>query len=174
MTTKTLPIALALAVLATLPSLAADIYLVRHAEKQSDGTRDPALTETGLHRAENLALLVKSAGIQRVFSTDFRRTRDTATPSATVAGVEMELYDPKALEVFATRLLKLQENALVVGHSNTTTDLVTHLGGEAGSAIVEDWEYDRLYLLQTENAKVTHTILLHLPPATPGKVPADS
>ena len=171
MTTKITPIILALALVATHPALAADIYLVRHAEKELDGSEDPDLTQTGKHRAANLSVMLKSAEIERIFSTDYQRTRDTAAPVAEVAGVEMELYDPDALEALAGQLLDLEKNALVVGHSNTTTDLVTRLGGDAGSAIVEEWEYDRLYLLQTENGNVTRTILLHLPPDTTAPQP---
>ena len=166
MTTKTVALALGLATLLALPALAADIYLVRHAEKQTDTTEDPDLTETGRLRAANLAVLFKSAGIGRVFTTDYKRTRETAAPVARVAGVEMEIYDPKALEALATRLLESRDNALVVGHSNTTPELVGLLGGEAGPPIVEAWEYDRLYLLLTDQGKVTQSILLHLPPST--------
>lgn len=180
MTTKITPIILApifaLALLATHPALAADIYLVRHAEKELDDAQDPDLTEVGTHRAANLSVMLKSAEIERIISSDYQRTRDTAVPVAKAEGVEIELYDPNALEALAGQLLDLEKNVLVVGHSDTTTDLVTYLGGEPGSAINEDWEYDRLYLLQTEDGRVTRTILLHLPPGTtaPQKVPGDS
>jgi len=166
MTTKTVALALGLATLLALPALTADIYLVRHAEKQTDATNDPDLTETGRLRAANLAVMLKSAEITRVFTTDFKRTRETAAPVAEVAGVEIEIYDPKALDSLAARLLESTDNALVVGHSNTTPELVDLLGGEGGPPIVEAWEYDRLYLLQTDTGKVTRTILLHLPPGT--------
>ena len=66
----------------------------------------------------------------------------------------------------AVRLLALEENALVVGHSNTTPELVDLLGGEGGPPIVEEWEYDRLYLLRVANGKVMRTVLLHVPPAS--------
>jgi len=176
MKTKIVSLILAFSALTTIPALAADIYLVRHAEKELDGSKDPDLTETGRKRAENLAAMLRSADIKRIFCTDYLRTRKTAVPMNEIVGTEMELYDPKALEVLAQQLLELEENALVVGHSNTTTDLVTHLGGKAGPPIVEAWEYDRLYLLQTQNGQVTRTILLHLPPATepPPEVPGDS
>jgi broad specificity phosphatase PhoE len=166
MTIKTVAFALGLATLLALPALAADIYLVRHAEKQIDAPEDPNLTETGRLRAANLAVMLKSAGIDRVLTTEFKRTRETAAPVAEVAGVEMEIYDPTGLDALAARLLESKDNALVVGHSNTTPELVDLLGGEGGPPIVEAWEYDRLYLLQTNNGKVTRTILLHLPPGT--------
>ena len=166
-----LPSILLIAVLISWPLGAADIYLVRHAEKELDGSKDPALTELGSKRATDLAVLLKSANIERILSSDFVRTRETAAPTAEMAGLEIETYDPKALEPLAKQLLQLEGNVLVVGHSNTTPELVDLMGGEGGTPIVEEWEYDRVYLVQTEAGRVARTILLHLPPS---QVPADS
>ena len=157
---------LALTLLIPLSLPAADIYLVRHAEKVQDDSEDPDLTQTGRQRAANLAVVLKSAGIEKIYSSDYKRTRETAAPLAEGLGLEVGIYDPKALESFAERLMALEVNALVVGHSNTTPELAELMGGDGGTPIVEDWEYDRLYLLQTENGHVTGTILLHVPPAT--------
>jgi broad specificity phosphatase PhoE len=131
-----------------------------------DDSKDPALTDVGHRRAENLAVVLKSAAVKRVFSSDYKRTRDTAAPLATRLGLEIELYNPKELESLAARLLELEENALVVGHSNTTPDLADFMGGDGFTPIADDWEYDRLYLLQTSKDTVKRTILLHLPPET--------
>lgn len=153
--------------LLSVPALnAADIYLVRHAEKVLDGSHDPALTSTGEQRAANLAVVLRSAGIERILSSDYERTRTTATPLATQLGLEVEIYNPKTLHPLARRLLAFEQNALVVGHSNTTPELAELMGGDGGSPIVEDWEYDRLYLLQTKDGNVIRTILLHVPPQT--------
>lgn len=161
---------LVLALLSSLPAAAADIYLVRHAEKTLDASQDPELTDSGRQRAANLANMLRSTEIRHVFSTDFRRTRDTAAPLAGLLGVEIEIYDPDELEAFAHRLQQLDANALVVGHSNTTPALVELLGGDRGTPIEENWEYDRLYLVRIEDGRAIHTILLHVPPAS---VPRD-
>jgi probable phosphoglycerate mutase len=171
MAKKALSATLIVTLLTVAPALAADLYLVRHAEKETDGSRDPALTLVGSQRAADLALLLKSTKIQRIFSTDFTRTRKTAAPTAEMAGADIEIYDPMALEPFAELLLELETNALVVGHSDTTPDLIELMGGDGGTPIVEAWEYDRVYLVQTAGGRVTRTILLHLPPS---RVPADS
>ena len=163
---KTFVAGVVLLLLTTLPVLAADIYLVRHAEKVKDDSKDPALTDIGEQRAENLAVVLKGAGVERIYSSDYIRTRNTATPLAKVLDLDIELYDPKTLEPFAAQLLELESNALVVGHSNTTPELAELMGGDGGTPIVEEWEYDRLYLLQTESGQVIRTILLHLPPGT--------
>lgn len=157
---------LSLEFLSPFPTLAADLYLVRHAEKVTDGSKDPELTVLGQERAENLAAVLRSTGIQKIFSSDFKRTRDTAAPLAEALGLSIQIYDPGALRPLADQLLKLEDNALVVGHSNTTAELVDLLGGEGGAPIAEAWEYDRLYLVQTEGGRVSRTIRLHLPPAT--------
>ncbi|MEA3274845.1 MAG: phosphoglycerate mutase family protein [Pseudomonadota bacterium] len=158
MTVKGLLFALALVIFTALSATAADIYLVRHAEKVNDGSKDPDLTVLGRERAANLAVVLKSAAIEKIFSSDYMRTLETAGPLAKALDLEIELYDPRDLEPLAAQLLKLEDNALVVGHSNTTPELVDLTGGDGGTPIVEEWEYDRLYLLQTENGQVTRTI----------------
>jgi len=163
---KPLLFAFSLVLLVASSAFSAEIYLVRHAEKVKDDSKDPELTQVGHQRATNLADMLRSAGIKTIYSSDYTRTRDTAAPLAEHLGLELQIYDPKALEPFATALLELQENALVIGHSNTTPELAELMGGDGGTPIVEEWEYARLYLLPTENGKVTRTILLHLPPAT--------
>lgn len=131
------------------------IYLVRHAEKVTDGgamvvddPKDPPLTAAGAARAETLSELLMDAGITQVWSTDYTRTRDTAAPLAKALGLEVSLYDPRDLTGFA-EILKAQsgEMAVVVGHSNTTPTLVEALGGDGGTLIDEAAEYDRLYVV---------------------------
>jgi probable phosphoglycerate mutase len=120
------------------------IFLVRHAEK-TRAASDPVLTEAGEARALLLAELLADEGIQHVHSTDYARTRLTAMPLADRLGIEVELYDPAALPAFAEALRERGGRHLVVGHSNTTTELVSLLGGEAGAPIDHNGENDRLY-----------------------------
>ena len=163
---KNIVLALLLAGLLAVPVAAADIYLVRHSEKVADDSKDPELSGLGRLRAAHLATMLRGADVERILTTDFKRTRDTALPLAEESGLEIEIYDPGELQTLATRLLALDENTLVVGHSNTTSELVDLLGGDGGPPIVEAWEYDRLYLVQTASGAVTQTILLHIPPRT--------
>lgn len=122
------------------------VFLVRHAEKQA-GSEDPALTEAGRQRARDLALLLQDAGINVIYSTDFARTRDTAAPLAEHLGTEVRIYDWDEMSAFASELARGGVRALVVGHSDTTPELVGLLGGEPGAPIDESSEYDRLYTL---------------------------
>ena len=122
-----------------------EIYLVRHAEKQKGD--DPALTEAGKARAETLAELLSDKGLTEIYSTDYKRTRETAAPIAERTRLEVQLYDASDLEAFAEVLKSKQGVLLVVGHSNTTPPLAAALGGDPGTPIDESTEYDRLYVI---------------------------
>ena len=75
----------------------------------------------------------------------------------------MKSYDHSRLPELARELIGLKQNLLVVGHSNTTPELVNLLGGQAGSDIPE-WQYDRIYLLRINDQQAVDTLLLHLQP----------
>lgn len=144
------------------------IFLVRHAERAPEPEDDPSLTAVGTERARELARLLGDAQITRIHSTDTRRTRETAGPLASALGVEVELYDPSDLDAVARDLLASPGRHLVVGHSNTTPELASALGGDGHGPIQEGWEYDRLYVLAPEAGGTIATLLLRFgPPVAP-------
>ena len=122
-------------------------YLVRHAEKTAERP-DPGLTDAGSIRAVMLADELEDVGLTAIWSTDYKRTRDTAAPIAARLGLEVQLYDPADLPGFAAQLkTDPAQVALVVGHSNTTPQLTEALGGDPATPIDEGHEYDRLYVV---------------------------
>lgn len=131
----------------------ARILLVRHAETAGEGS-DPGLSEAGRRRAEGLADRLAEEGVERILSTDLRRTRETAAPLAGRLGVELEIYDHRALSDVAERLRAEGGVVLVVGHSNTTPALVELLGGDPGEPIAHD-EHDRLYRVDLPSGQTT-------------------
>jgi phosphohistidine phosphatase SixA len=135
------------------------VFAVRHAEKAQDGP-DPALTEAGAARAAVLASNLRSAGIDAVHSSDYARTRETAAPTGALFGVETELYDLRDLPALVDALREARGRHLIVGHSNTTPDLVALLGGDPGPAIDEAGEYDRLYVVTVGATGATSSVLL--------------
>ena len=138
------------------------IYLTRHAEKAATGN-DPALTAEGKVRAQNIAATLKKAGIKHIYSTNFLRTQQTAAPISALLGLPVVTYDPAQLAAFAQQLKALPDNSLVVGHSDTTPDLIGLLGGDAVPAIAET-EFDRLYQVSIgQDGDVTTTLLNSLP-----------
>jgi len=142
------------------------VFLVRHAEK-TEAKDDPALSAAGRQRSRQLANLLSDAGIDHIYSTDFNRTRETASPIAGMTGLDVELYTWENPASLALSLKQGGKRNLVVGHSNTTTELVTLLGGDPGTEIEESSEYDRLYILMITSSGVT-TLLIRYGSASPG------
>lgn len=120
------------------------IYLVRHAEKILN-VDDPALTPDGQSRALALAERLEDVDVTGIYSSDYKRTRDTAAPLAAAKGLAVQTYDPRDLPGLAARLKTECNICVVVGHSNTTPELADALGGDFGGEIDEATEYDRLY-----------------------------
>lgn len=157
---------IAISVLAPAALADATIYLVRHAEKAVDGTKDPNLTPEGKARAAWIATFLKDKNLRKIYSTDYKRTRQTAAPIAAIAGLPVELYNPRTLEAFAEQLRLEQGAVLVSGHSNTTPVLVGHLIGEPLGELNED-QYDRIYIVTIgDDGKASYRIT-YSEPRTP-------
>lgn len=137
------------------------IYLVRHGEKGAGN--DPALTPEGVARARNIATTLGKANIAQIYSSNYLRTKQTAEPLSTKLNVPVQTYDPGKQAAFAKQVLALKGNTLIVGHSNTLTELVRLLGGQAGGDIADD-EFNRLYQLALEKDGSITTTLLHSVP----------
>lgn len=155
---------LLLALALTMPAIAsADnvIFIARHADKVEGP--DPVLSAQGEARAAQLAKMLAKASIKAVYSTDTKRTRATAAPIATQLSLPVQSYDARKQAEFAAHLKTLQGNALVIGHSNTITDLVKQLGGDPGAENPES-EYGRVYQVVLHADGRTTTVLLTAQP----------
>jgi broad specificity phosphatase PhoE len=109
----------------TTPSV---IFIVRHCEKAMESTDNPNLAEEGKKRATHLAEILKNAGIEAVYSTNFKRTMQTAEPLANAMKLSPAAYEPRDAN-FGEQLRKSGKKVLVVGHSNTVPDLLNQLTG---------------------------------------------
>ncbi len=138
------------------------IYLVRHAEKIDDGSKDPKLTAQGVQRAENLAQMLASSGITKVYATAYQRTQLTAKPLAEYLTTEVSTYDPSELSEFARHLKEQADNALVVGHSNTTPQLAHLLSGKPVISLDES-DFDNVFQVVIKGDQTTLNVLKSLP-----------
>ena len=134
------------------------LYLVRHAEKQTTGA-DPDLTTIGMARADSLSRLLKDADVCEIFSSNYKRTRNTAQPLATLLSKSINIYTP--FDADFTKYLKdsLSCPALVVGHSNTIPGLVNDLIGEIKYQDLADSEYDKLFILIKTDSAFTSQVI---------------
>lgn len=104
------------------------ILLFRHAEKQAG--KDPSLTDSGKQRAIWLADFLSEYQPNKLFTTDYKRTKETLAPLAKKQQITVVIYNPRELDAFAEKLKKLNGTIVVVGHSNTTPKLAGLLTGK--------------------------------------------
>ena len=123
------------------------IFLVRHAEKA--GGDDPDLTETGRARAESLATALKDAGITAIYTSEVKRTQQTAAPLAKALHLEPTMIAAKDRAALVAKLQSSSGNALVVGHSNTIPEIIKALGIAAPITIADN-DYDNLFVVVLE------------------------
>jgi 2,3-bisphosphoglycerate-dependent phosphoglycerate mutase len=122
------------------------VFITRHAEKASDGGKDPNLSDAGRARAEKLVKILKDAGIAMIFATEFKRTQETAAPLAKALGLNVTKVDAKDVAALALKLRELKGNAVVVGHGDTIPNLIAALGIDSPVKI-EDNDYDNLFVV---------------------------
>ena len=132
-------------------------YFIRHAEKdRSDSTnKNPSLTIQGLERANKWALFFKDKNIAAVYSTNYKRTQQTAQPIAKEQNLEIISYTTKELisEKFIAN--NKGKNIVIVGHSNTTPELVNSLLGEKKYEDIADSENNNVFIVTLKKNKTT-------------------
>jgi broad specificity phosphatase PhoE len=142
-------------VLATAATVSAQgtIFVVRHAERADTGTAgattmatDPDLSAPGKARADALAMMLKDAGIKAIYTTEYKRTQQTAAPLAKALGIQATVVPAREMKALTEKLRASTENALVVGHSNTVGETIAALG-VAEPVKVGDADYDNLFIV---------------------------
>ncbi|MGE0443198.1 MAG: histidine phosphatase family protein [Gemmatimonadales bacterium] len=144
------------------------VFVVRHAEKGAEG-QDPSLTADGNARAEALAHLLGDAGVTRIYTSQFKRTRETAAPLAKHLGVTAEVIDAQKMGDLIGTLQQLPAGtrAVVVSHSNLVPAIVERLSGQKVGELT-DADYDRIYVVTTGGNGATGSVLyLHFGARSP-------
>lgn len=124
-------------------------YLIRHAEKdRSDKTNpNPNLKLEGLKRAEGWAKHFESTPLDVIYSTEYNRTKQTATPTAKSKKLNIEFYNPSKIDGAAFIEKNKGKSVLVVGHSNTTPMFTNALLGEKKYENMADNDNASLYVV---------------------------
>jgi len=146
--------------LVTYVDAAPVVFIVRHAEKASSGGKDPDLSVEGQKRADALANILKDSQITSVFVTEFKRTQETAAPTARAAHVNPTVIPANDMASLVQKLRALKGNALVVGHGNTIPDLLKAIGIATPVTIPED-DYTEVFAVLPGDAP--QLLRLHYP-----------
>jgi broad specificity phosphatase PhoE len=143
---KALALFLLLFVSVSIASAQPVVVIVRHAEKAADGGGDPDLSSAGRARADALARILKDSGITGIFTSEFKRTQETAAPTATSAHLMPTVVAAKDTAALVAKLHQLNGNALIVGHGDTIPNLVKALGINV-PVNISDADYSELFIV---------------------------
>ena len=132
-------------------------YLIRHAEKdRTDKTnRNPNLNEKGLERAKKWAIYFKNIDFDAVYSTNYNRTIQTATPTANSKKLEIIKYNPRKVYGAVFQKETKGKTVLVVGHSNTTPAFANKILGEKKYANIDDNDNSKLFVVMIKGDEVS-------------------
>lgn len=136
--------------------------LVRHAEKVRDGTKDPDLKPQGIERAARLSAMLNDAEVDAIFSTNFKRTKNTVLPYANAKGLSVQTYEALK-EVEIDSMLKKYSGAtiLISGHSNTIPWIANLLIGKQEYGDFNDDDYGNILIISVvEKGRLAKATLL--------------
>ena len=142
------------------------VIVIRHAEKDlSVSAVDPPLSQAGEARAALLARMFGDAGVlghlDAVYVSPALRNRLTAAPLAASLGIieTVAVDDPRRL---ALRALREHSGGrvLIVGHSDTISQIVAALSGNPTIPEIGAQEYGTMYIVTVP--RIGHANLLRL------------
>jgi len=139
------------------PTPAGLVFVVRHAEKAPEPVNDPVLSAKGIARAASLDSTLAAFTVSDVVVSQLQRTRLTAANVITRSHAVVHVIPigpggvTPHIAAVADTVRKLSHAGrgvvLVVGHSNTVTQIVEALGGGSAPALC-DSQYSQLFALR--------------------------
>ena len=146
---KFLTVLFVLSIQFILAQEATTYYLIRHAEKdRSDPSNsNPELTLEGRQRSQRWSAVFERIALDAVYSTNYLRTIQTASPTAEAHHIAIQFYDPRALYSEEFKASTTGQNVLIVGHSNTIPELANAILGEQQFENIPDDINSYLYVI---------------------------
>lgn len=132
-------------------------YFIRHAEKDISNPEDadPELNQSGLGRAMHWAEILDEVDLDAIYTTDYQRTYMTAAPVSVKKDLTVQYYDPQTIDLEQFKADNLNKKVLVVGHSNTTPDLVNKMIGESKYYEMDTTDNGSLFIVNLVNEVAT-------------------
>lgn len=136
-------------------------YFIRHAEKDRSNKANinPHLTEQGLKRANHWNDYLNDNTFDAVYSTDFNRTRETATPTAEANNLDITIYDASKINSEKLKSDHIGETVLIVGHSNTIPGLVNSFIEKTKYKEIDDSNSSNIYKITIEGDQIKDELL---------------
>ena len=139
------------------------VYLIRHAEKirTDKNERDPLLNKSGLLRAKKWSEIFEKIEINKILSTDTKRTISTVIPTSKEKKIKIELYRPEEINYESFLEKNKGKKVLIVGHSNTIPETTNILIKKKIYNQIEDNNNSNLYFVNICDGIISHELLFY-------------
>jgi len=136
-------------------------YLIRHAEKfrLDPENKDPELNEAGKKRALVWQEYFNNLGIDHVYSTEYKRTMQTALPCANSNELKINIYSPSKINYDEFLVTTTGNKVLIVGHSDTTPTFANELIKENVYPQMDDSNNSNLYIVSICGDDIHHEVI---------------
>lgn len=113
---------------ANLP--ATQLIFLRHAEKEFDGSDDPALSDMGRDHAEYWRKLLQHIEFDAIYTTKYVRNMETAKIVANGATDKIKIYSALSFDIVKHLERFKGQTILIIAHSNTIPGMVNRAIGK--------------------------------------------
>ena len=136
-----------------------EFFLIRHAEKDRTNSENnnPKLNELGKERSLKWSEVFKNIELDKIYSTNYYRTIETATPISKKLNLDITLYSPSKINYKNFISKNIGNKVLVVGHSNTIPGFVNSLINEKVYDQINDLNNSNLYIVTICNGCLLYT-----------------
>lgn len=124
-------------------------YLIRHAEKERNGQRNPHLTSAGKERAKKWAAFFTDKNIEAIYCTPLVRTQETAQPLADQLHLPLHTYFG---DVYTPdfNVDSRGKTVLIVGHQDTTPANANRIIGRSRYEYIDNHHHNNLYKITVD------------------------
>jgi phosphohistidine phosphatase SixA len=125
------------------------ILLLRHAERVEYESPDGVLSETGEARARVLARLLQDAGVTAIYTSDRKRTQQTAEPLAKALRIAPTTVAAQSQIEATLSLIREREKSgivVIVSHSDIVPGFLKALG-HPGQITIGPREHDDIFVI---------------------------
>jgi phosphohistidine phosphatase SixA len=112
--------------------------------------RRPRPYGTGQGKGGGAGRSASRKDIRQIYSTETRRTRQTAEPLSLQIGVPVRTYANDTLLKFLYRVLDEEKNTVIVGHSNSVLKMLDEWSLKHSIKEIPDNDYDNLFVVSAK------------------------
>ena len=100
-----------------------------------------------------------SSNLQKIYSTNYKRTLETVKPIEVAMDLTAILYSPSSIDYKSFISSNKDEIVLIVGHSNTIPDFVNELINDQVYSQIDDLNNSNLYIVNLCDSSISHRLI---------------